>query len=203
MNSRDRVLLGEGKRWFPRRWCPSRWPLPLDRQIPAPACGREVGLQRAEGGPGLVEQQRPGLWSRQEPRAGGARNGQEVVCGERRRGRACAMWLSLRFLLWKPDSCGRGPGSPFPRGQLVQLQALGRRGREDVLGAGEKQASGTQGVPTGEWLHHWPVGGGRVGGRAHAGQRQAEQQEETAPAAPPAGRAPLDSAGLGLGPARF
>lgn len=83
----------------------------------------------------------------------------------------------------------------------MQLQALGR---EDVLpGGGGEQASETRGVPTGKWLHHRPVGGGRVGGRAHAGQLQAQQQEETALAAPPAGRAPLDSAGLGLGPARF
>ena len=105
------------------------------RLLPLPAGGR-AGLQWAGGGPGPVGQQRPGLCSCQEPRAGGARKGQEVVCGEWRRGRGCAMWLCLRFLLWKPDSCGRGPGSPFPRGQLEQLQALARQGREDMLRGG-------------------------------------------------------------------
>lgn len=150
--------------------------LPLDRRILPPCTWVGRRVQRAGAGLGLGEQQGPGLCSCQEPRAGGARNGQEVVCGERRRGRGCAMWLCLRFLLWKPDSCGRGPGSPFPRGQLVQLQARLRWGREDVLGEGggsPKAGLGNPGVPRGERLHHRLVGGGRVGGRAHAGQRQA------------------------------
>lgn len=46
------------------------------------------------------------------------------------------MWLCLRFLLWKPDSCGQRPGSLLPQGAVSAITGPGPPGKGDVLQSG-------------------------------------------------------------------
>lgn len=59
------------------------------------------------------------------------------------------MWLCLRFLLWKPDSCGQRPGPPaLPQGPVSAIIALAWQG-----GGGH----------AGRRFHHSRGGGARGG----------------------------------------
>lgn len=130
-------------------------------------------MQRAGGALGPVGRQRPGPCSCLEAQAGCARNGAGSGLWGVRPGRGRAMWLCPRLLLWKPDSCGQTPGSPFSRGQSVQSQALAARDERLNRPQEPEATPGVSGLTVG-WLGGgvWKGESTQAGaGRAAGGDR--------------------------------